>query len=191
MKVLIVYAHPNPRSFCHAVLESFTKGLKDAGHTFEVLDLYNLGFHTTFKAEDLVQFRGGKMPQDVLDQQEKVSQADAMAFIYPTVGFYLPSILMGWQERIFSFGFAYTAGKEGTKGLLGDKKAINISTTGMSEEFYRASGTGDATKKLIGTVYWLAGIKDYKIVNLYSPGAVGDEVRKKYLEKAYSLGKEF
>jgi len=77
------------------------------------------------------------------------------------------------------------------KGLLGDKKAINISTTGMSEEFYKTSGTVDAAKKLIGTVYWLAGIQDYKIVNLYTPGLVGDEVRKKYLEKVYKLGKEF
>lgn len=191
MEVLIVYAHPNPKSFCHAVLESFTKGLKEAGHTFKVLDLYNLGFQTTLKVEDLVQFAGGKMPQDVLDQQEKVSQADAMAFIYPTMGFYMPSILMGWQERVFSHGFAYVAGKEGMRGLLGDKKAISIRTTGMPEEFYRTSGAGDAAKKLLSTVFWLTGIQDYKIVNLYAVQAVGDEVRKKYLEKAYVLGKEF
>ena len=29
MKVLTVYAHPNPKSFCHTVLERFTAGLKD------------------------------------------------------------------------------------------------------------------------------------------------------------------
>ena len=33
MKVLTVYAHQNPRSFCHCVLEHFTEGLRDAGHT--------------------------------------------------------------------------------------------------------------------------------------------------------------
>ena len=30
MKVPTVYAHPNPASFCHAVLEQFTQGLADA-----------------------------------------------------------------------------------------------------------------------------------------------------------------
>jgi len=40
MRVLTVYAHPNPASFCHAVLEQFTKGLVDAGHASEVVDLY-------------------------------------------------------------------------------------------------------------------------------------------------------
>ena len=33
MRVLTVYAHPNPKSFCHAILQQFTKGLKDVGHT--------------------------------------------------------------------------------------------------------------------------------------------------------------
>lgn len=31
MKVLTVYAHPHPKSFCHAVLQRFTEGLQDAG----------------------------------------------------------------------------------------------------------------------------------------------------------------
>jgi putative NADPH-quinone reductase len=26
MKVLVIYAHPNPKSFNHAVVEEFTKG---------------------------------------------------------------------------------------------------------------------------------------------------------------------
>jgi len=28
MKVLTIYAYPNPKSFCHAILEQFTRGLK-------------------------------------------------------------------------------------------------------------------------------------------------------------------
>ena len=40
MNILTIYANPNPRSFCHAILEHFTEGLNDAGHTNEVVDLY-------------------------------------------------------------------------------------------------------------------------------------------------------
>lgn len=39
MNVLTIYAHHNPKSFCHAVLEKFTAGLEDAGHKNEVVDL--------------------------------------------------------------------------------------------------------------------------------------------------------
>ena len=41
MRVLTVYAHPNPASFCHAILERFTEGLGylqrayRLGHEFE------------------------------------------------------------------------------------------------------------------------------------------------------------
>jgi putative NADPH-quinone reductase len=44
MKALTIYAHPDPDSFCHGVLERFTTGLRDAGHASEVLDLYAAGF---------------------------------------------------------------------------------------------------------------------------------------------------
>jgi NAD(P)H dehydrogenase (quinone) len=40
MRVLTVYAHPDPQSFRHAILDQFTKGLEDAGHTREA---YRLG----------------------------------------------------------------------------------------------------------------------------------------------------
>jgi NAD(P)H dehydrogenase (quinone) len=53
MKVLTVYANPNPRSFCHAILEQFSQGLKDAGHTNEVVDLYGIRFDPVFKQRDL------------------------------------------------------------------------------------------------------------------------------------------
>jgi putative NADPH-quinone reductase len=29
MKVLTVYVNPNPQSFCHPILEQFSKGLRD------------------------------------------------------------------------------------------------------------------------------------------------------------------
>jgi len=52
MRVLTVYAHPNPKSFCHAILEQFTKGLKDGGHTSEVVDLYAIRFNPVLTARD-------------------------------------------------------------------------------------------------------------------------------------------
>ena len=44
MKVLTVFAHPASRSFCHAVLERFDAGLREAGHTNDIVDLYAIGF---------------------------------------------------------------------------------------------------------------------------------------------------
>ena len=83
MKVLVVYAHPNSQSFNHAILEWFTEGLKEGGHNYEIVDLYGIRFNPCLGLEELAQFSGCQMPKDVLRQQEKVAQADALAFIYP------------------------------------------------------------------------------------------------------------
>ncbi len=68
MKVLTVYAHPNPKSFCHAVLEQFTLGLQDAGHTFEVLDLYDIRFNPVFGIRDYAGYVHESMPLEVLEK---------------------------------------------------------------------------------------------------------------------------
>src|SRR5512147_1763165 len=52
MKVLTVYANPNPKSFCHAILEQFTRGLADAGHTCDIVDLYAIHFNPVLTARD-------------------------------------------------------------------------------------------------------------------------------------------
>jgi NAD(P)H dehydrogenase (quinone) len=67
MRVLTIYAHHNPRSFCHAVLERFTEGLCDAGHTSEVVDLYAIRFNPVFDEQDGPDWIDDSVPDDVLE----------------------------------------------------------------------------------------------------------------------------
>jgi len=67
MKVLTVYAHHDPHSFCHAVLERFTAGLADAGHESEVVDLYAVKFDPVFRARDVASYTSGDVPADILE----------------------------------------------------------------------------------------------------------------------------
>ena len=68
MNILTIYAHPNPRSFCHAILEQFTKGLKEAGHTSEVVDLYAIRFDPVFRTQDFASYVHESMPLAILDE---------------------------------------------------------------------------------------------------------------------------
>ncbi|MDP3011815.1 MAG: NAD(P)H-dependent oxidoreductase [Candidatus Hydromicrobium sp.] len=192
MKVLVVYAHPNPKSFGHAVLEKFTKGLKDGGHSCEIVDLYDIGFDPCFKSEDFAQFTGGEMPKDVLEQQEKAANAGALVFIYPVWWWGYPAILKGWIDRVFSDGFAYKSTETGgLEGLLKSKKVLLTSTTMGEEEHYKGSGIEDAMKGIDRAIFTdICGIQNVEHVFLYAVH-LDDEVRKRYLESAYRLGKEF
>ena len=77
MRVLTVYAHPNPRSFCHGVLEQFTRGLRDAGHTSEVVDLYAIKFDPVFRQRDTASYLGGDIPHDILELMDLPAQVMA------------------------------------------------------------------------------------------------------------------
>jgi NAD(P)H dehydrogenase (quinone) len=77
MNILTVYAHPNPKSFCHAVLEQFTKGLADAGHSNEVLDLYASGFNPVFTSKDYVYWFPDENAPDAVERVMKRLASEA------------------------------------------------------------------------------------------------------------------
>jgi NAD(P)H dehydrogenase (quinone) len=67
MRVLTIYAHHDPRSFCHAVLQRFTEGLRDAGHVNEVVDLYAIRFDPALRDHDRPNWIDDSVPDDVLE----------------------------------------------------------------------------------------------------------------------------
>jgi NAD(P)H dehydrogenase (quinone) len=79
MKILIVYAHPDPRSFCHAVQQRFAQGLEDAGHTFEVVDLYAIGFNPVLTTRDFANWLPDEYAPDIVEKvvRERVFAPDA------------------------------------------------------------------------------------------------------------------
>lgn len=66
MKVLTIYAHHNPRSFCHAILERFSEGLRAAGHENDVVDLHAIRFDPVFSDRDTPDWVDDSVPDDVL-----------------------------------------------------------------------------------------------------------------------------
>jgi NAD(P)H dehydrogenase (quinone) len=68
MHVLVVYAHPNPDSFTHAMLEQVIRGLDDGPHTYKVDDLYASDFDPVFTTQDLLQFMHESLPEELLEE---------------------------------------------------------------------------------------------------------------------------
>jgi NAD(P)H dehydrogenase (quinone) len=68
MKVLTIYAHPDPNSFNHALLEKFCEGLADAGHSNEVIDLYAIGFDPVLRTRDFPNWLPDANAPDVVEK---------------------------------------------------------------------------------------------------------------------------
>jgi NAD(P)H dehydrogenase (quinone) len=68
MKVLVVYAHWNPKSFTHALVEEFTRGLEDGGHTSMINDLYANKFDPCYNTVDVAFAVHETVPSWVMEQ---------------------------------------------------------------------------------------------------------------------------
>ena len=111
MNVLVVYCHPSRHSFTSAVKESFIKGLEDAGHTYQISDLYAEGFQPVMSEKEYLREAfydcSASVSPDVLREQEKINAADSIVFIYPDFWTASPAMLEGWFQRVWTYGFAY------------------------------------------------------------------------------------
>jgi len=74
MRGFTIDAHGSPRSLCHAVLERFTEGLRDAGPTNEVVDLHAIRLDPVYCDRDGVDRTDGIVPGDVLAHGQSVCE---------------------------------------------------------------------------------------------------------------------
>ena len=73
MKVLIVFAHPEPKSFNVALLERSVEALRSCGHEVQVSNLYAMKFNPIASAEDFAERRFSEALQ--YDREQKHASA--------------------------------------------------------------------------------------------------------------------
>lgn len=139
MRVLIIYCHPSNNSFTYTVKESFIRGLTDAGHTYEISDLYADKFNPVMSEDEYLRegfYRlEAAVPEDVIREQKKINNADVIVFIYPDFWTSSPAMLEGWFQRVWTYGFAY--GNEPTMKIL-DKVMFLVTMGGsLNDEIRR------------------------------------------------------
>ncbi len=190
MKVLVVYTHPNPQSFNHALLDSLVLGLKSGGHLYRIVDLYDIGFDPVLRLQDMIKFREGKLLTDVEKQQQHVSWADVLIFVYPIWWGGMPAMLKGYLDRVFSVGFAYKMSASQPEGLLGDKHVILIRTTALSKKAYQTSGVESLIRNLLKFKFTVVcGVQSLTHHVYYAVPQETTQIRERYLQDVHEIGK--
>jgi NAD(P)H dehydrogenase (quinone) len=191
MRVTIIYAHPNPKSFNNAILEATIRVLKERNVDYRVIDLYKDFKKVVLDGEDFEILQQGKNPEDVIKFQEDILWATKLIFIYPVWWWQFPAILKGFVDRVFSYGFAYSTDEKGIVPLLKQEKALVFMTTGGPREEYEGSVRLDVLRLPISEgVMGFCGVKECE-THIYSVPTVSDEVRKGYLKEVEEAVKKF
>ncbi len=107
-RVLVVYCHPCPESFCASVRDAVCGALATQGQEVDLLDLYADGFEPVMRPEERRGYHDeGPNLVPVRAHAERIAQAQGLIFVYPTWWFGLPAMLKGWLDRVLVPGFAF------------------------------------------------------------------------------------
>jgi NAD(P)H dehydrogenase (quinone) len=181
--ILIVHAHPEPRSLTSALKDLAVATLRQQGHDVLVSDLYAMGWKAvadegdftdfiaperlSYVAESRHAFASKTQSPDIEAEQKKLLWADAVLFSFPLWWFGMPAILKGWFDRVFAFGFAYGVGKHGGErwgdrygeGVLAGRRAMIIVPIGGRSPHYSDRGVNGSLDDVLwpiehGTLFY-------------------------------------
>jgi len=185
MKVVIIYSHPNEKSFNHAILEQVKQGLGDSKHTVEVIDLYADNFNPVLVYNDMR--KRSELMNDVETghYRELVDQADHIIFIYPIWWYGMPAMMKGFIDRVFVSGFAYTSVGNARKGLLGNKSAWVIYTIDSPTWFVKLFRKNIEWRTMKDAILNFCGIRKVEKTMLSSVKNSNLNKRQKWLERIY------
>ncbi|GME94029.1 unnamed protein product [Ambrosiozyma monospora] len=195
MKVLIVFAHPEPRSqsLNHSLLKVAINELEKLGHEVKTSDLYAMNWKSNLDADDFPlfdkkhdrlkvnpesarAFKEGKLTDAVLEEQAKLKWADFLILQFPLWWYTIPAIMKGWVERVFSYGFAYAVniskdkphGDRYGEGLFQGKRAMLLVTIGGPETGYSETGiNGDIFDILFPIQHGILFTPGYQVLEPY------------------------
>jgi NAD(P)H dehydrogenase (quinone) len=188
MNHLIVFAHPNQKSFGKGIVDTIVKASEEKSANVVVRDLYSIGFDPILKSEDFVAFQSGKVPEDIATEQEHIKWADVITFVYPVWWASFPAILKGYVDKVFSYGFAYEYVDGAPNGLLKDKKALLFSTSGTPNEIYSAIGMHNSMKQTVDQgIFNFSGLEEVNHTFFGAVPHVTDEIREGYLKEVSKI----
>ena len=177
MKVLMVYAHPEPQSLNGSLKNLAVETLLQQGHEVQVSDLYAMHWKAVADAADFGTLehperfdyaresghalRNGTQTPDIVAEQAKLLWADAVIFQFPLWWFSVPAILKGWFERVYAYGFGYGVGQHSGgrwgerygEGTLQGRRAMLSVTMGGREPHYGPRGVNGPIDELLFPIH--------------------------------------
>ncbi|MEV0116050.1 NAD(P)H-dependent oxidoreductase [Streptomyces sp. NPDC050844] len=196
-KILVVSAHPEPRSLNASLAAFAVDELRAAGHEVQVSDLYAMKWKATVDADDFSGHAGDqrlhvmaaserdtladRLASDIAAEQEKVRWSDAVILQFPLWWFSVPAILKGWIDRVFTSGFGYgpAVPPPYSEGVLAGRRALVSVTIGARESSFSDRGIhgrlADVLYPVQHGLFWFTGMAPLEPFAVYHANELPDE----------------
>ena len=188
-KILIINGHPDKKSFCFALAESYKKGADKSGPQCKLLHLSDLKFNPILNyGYRLV----SELEPDLLATQQDILQADHIVMVYPNWWGTYPALLKGFIDRVFLPGFAFKYHKDSPlpAKLLKGKTARIIVTMDTPKWYYWLINRSPGHNSMKKAILEFSGISPVKISSFGIIKSSDLEQRKRWLTEVEKLGKQ-
>jgi len=203
MRVFIVHAHHEPKSFNASLTAQAKAALGAARHEVVVSDLYSMGFNpvsdrrnfTTTKdpgylhqqTEEIHALENGGFAAEIKVEMDKLSWCDVLVLQFPLWWFGLPAILKGWVDRVFAMRWAYGGGKYYDLGPFRGKRAMCSVTVGNIASAYSESGMNGPISSILfpinhGILYF-TGFAVIEPFVVFAPRRISQSERENHLRR--------
>jgi NAD(P)H dehydrogenase (quinone) len=192
MKALIIFAHPEGRSFNGQLKDTIRESLEQQGAVVEVSDLYAMGFDPVESAshfasrkradifdvqtEQRKAYERGTSDQDVKGEIAKLLAADLVVFQFPIWWFSMPAILKGWLDRVFVYGL-FTSRKRYDDGLFVGRRAMVSVTAGGPEATFSHSGRNGDLDLILWPLHFTLHYMGYTVLSPFAAFGISAAIR--------------
>lgn len=149
MRVLVLYAHPDPESYGAALHRTVVESLRRAGHEVDDCDLYAEGFEPVLSREERRGYHdtaSNTLP--VAGYVARLRAAEALVLCFPVWNFGYPAILKGFLDRVFLPGVSFDLSDGKVAPALGNiRKLAAVTSYGASR--WTAFLMGNPPRRLV------------------------------------------
>jgi NAD(P)H dehydrogenase (quinone) len=109
MLIQVVYCHPLPESYDHALFRTIVQTLEQNGHRVIATDLYREGFDPVMTIEERRSYMGNEYDTNaVAKYAEILRKVEGVILCFPHWWFAMPAMIKGWVDRVWGPGIAFT-----------------------------------------------------------------------------------
>jgi NAD(P)H dehydrogenase (quinone) len=137
MRISVILAHPDERSFNHAIARAAVEQLECNGHDVRFHDLHKERFDPLLACDEIP--KDASLPAVIKTHCDELAEAEGIVIVHPNWWGQPPAILKGWVDRVIRPGIAYEfreddSGEGVPNGLLKAGAAIVFNTTNTESE---------------------------------------------------------
>lgn len=187
MRTLIILGHPDKKSFCGALADSYEKGAKEKGGDVQRINLSDLKF------DPILHHGYNRLPAlepDLLEAQRLIKWSNHIVFIFPVWWSAPPALMKGFIDRVFLPGFAFKRREEsaGWDRLLAGRSARIILTSNAPVLSLYLNYFHPAVNMMKKAILEFCGVSPVAVNSFGSMDNLNEKKRDKIIYQIYRLG---